>query len=337
MGEIINDQQRQDDDYHDQGDLTPGKKLFLFVTPIAWAERMLDESRLSVINQRWVAIQTKETLAVQQFMRLACVASNVLENVFQLDGLSWSRLIRMGFFENSIDGISVRSRIKKPKKIVRILNNTLDAMESLSKFLDNVVEFNCDFIRVIHRTMLKDDNIEEMEIEEGMSGYRLIATGKFRSAACLTDHNNGNDMTQFCHHNQIEAEMDRYCDRVRDILANYPNMDPFMKAAWLQWAFLRIHPFEDGNGRVSRIISSIPLLKMCFPPIVVSPKNKNEYFAAIHAADRKDDLIRLSDFLERSMNESIEEIDNLPSGDALGTITSTTRRRTIQRHCKHRQ
>ena len=175
--------------------------------------------------------------------------------------------------------------------------------------------------------MLKDDNIEEMKIDDDVCIYRLIATGKFRSAACLTHHNNGNDITQFCHHREIETEMERYCSHARDILANYPTMDPFMKAAWLQWAFLRIHPFEDGNGRVSRIISSIPLLKINLPPIVVNPKNKLNYFAAIHEADRSDNVIPLTDFLERSMNESIEEIDILPPENALGKIVSTTRRR----------
>ena len=62
--------------------------------------------------------------------------------------------------------------------------------------------------------------------------------------------------------------MANFCEKVQELLRD-ENIDPFLKAAWIQWAFLRIHPFEDGNGRVSRIVSSLPLYKIHMPPIVV--------------------------------------------------------------------
>jgi Fic family protein len=58
------------------------------------------------------------------------------------------------------------------------------------------------------------------------------------------------------------------------------------QVAWLQWAFLCIHPFGDGNGRVSRIISSLPLIKLYLPPVVVLKAKKQQYFECLDAADR---------------------------------------------------
>lgn len=60
-----------------------------------------------------------------------------------------------------------------------------------------------------------------------------------------------------------------------------------VQAAWLQWAFLCIHPFGDGNGRVARIISSVPLVKEGLPPIVVVKSKKDEYFRCLDIADRQ--------------------------------------------------
>lgn len=57
--------------------------------------------------------------------------------------------------------------------------------------------------------------------------------------------------------------------------------DPFRVCAWLQYAYLMIHPFGDGNGRVARIISSIPLLRVGLPPVIVSVESAEAYFEAL--------------------------------------------------------
>jgi Fic family protein len=56
---------------------------------------------------------------------------------------------------------------------------------------------------------------------------------------------------------------------------------PFLKAAHLQHLFSAIHPFADGNGRVSRLIASLPLLGAGFPPIMVKSERKSEYYTAL--------------------------------------------------------
>ncbi|MEI8205738.1 MAG: Fic family protein [Kiritimatiellales bacterium] len=42
-------------------------------------------------------------------------------------------------------------------------------------------------------------------------------------------------------------------------------------------SFVRIHPFFDGNGRVARLIASLPLLKGGNPPLLISPQRRAEY------------------------------------------------------------
>ena len=99
--------------------------------------------------------------------------------------------------------------------------------------------------------------------------------------------------------------MANFCEKVQELLRD-ENIDPFLKAAWIQWAFLRIHPFEDGNGRVSRIVSSLPLYKIHMPPIVVKTEKKPDYFAALHAADRESNIMPLRNFLLASLREKFE-------------------------------
>jgi len=49
-----------------------------------------------------------------------------------------------------------------------------------------------------------------------------------------------------------------------------------------------IHPFSDGNGRTSRLLMNLLLLKSGYPPVVVRPEDRPAYFDALDAT-RADD------------------------------------------------
>lgn len=58
--------------------------------------------------------------------------------------------------------------------------------------------------------------------------------------------------------------------------------------AWAHHRFLWIHPFQDYNGRIGRILNSIILLSLGFPPIELKVETKSgrkAYVEALQAAD----------------------------------------------------
>ncbi len=260
-----------------------------------------------------------------QFSRYACLSTNELEGVFETDGRTWTRLVKRGFYKNSIEGISMNSRINKKNVIVRILENTNSALELISRFLDTECceEFNNDFIKSIHKKLLYSDNIEEHEDYDGNIVYTLVPSGEYRRVPCYTKYSTEDNfedddmkrtMVQYCHHNDIEKEMELYCERARKILKD-DTINPFLKASWLQWAFIRIHPFADGNGRVSRIISSIPLYYYNLPPVVVTLTKKEKYFQVLRTVDESEDLSNLANFIVESMIDTILYLTELNNND----------------------
>lgn len=278
-------------------------------------ESILSE-RLHNVQTIWESMQNREKSAPEEFARLVAVSTNVLEEVFRIEGSSWPLLIRRGFYANSIVGIS-QNRVKKKNQILRILENTRNCLAQISYVLDNPSQFTIEFIKGLHSTLLFHDNFEEEVVDDdGDVVIRVIRAGEFRQVACLTFHNDERDVVQFCHRNDIAQEMERYCEEVHRIMVD-ESIDPFMKAAWMQWAFCRIHLFEDGNGRVSRIVASVPLCKHGLPPIVVTPEYKSEYFAALHQADQQNDLAPLADFFYQSMIRGMAYLESLPSETSL--------------------
>jgi Fic family protein len=58
-----------------------------------------------------------------------------------------------------------------------------------------------------------------------------------------------------------------------------------LQAAFAHYAFVAIHPFEDGNGRVARALASVFLYRYGGVPLVIFSDQKARYWSALKAAD----------------------------------------------------
>ncbi|GAA1938193.1 hypothetical protein GCM10009775_32840 [Microbacterium aoyamense] len=91
----------------------------------------------------------------------------------------------------------------------------------------------------------------------------------------------------YCPHERLPAELRATIDIYRELETR--NAAPTDKArvlsALLHWAIAHIHPFEDGNGRVARIVASIPTIRGNDVPVLVFKDQKNAYLQALDEAD----------------------------------------------------
>ncbi len=56
------------------------------------------------------------------------------------------------------------------------------------------------------------------------------------------------------------------------------DLNPIELAAWTHAEFVRIHPFQDGNGRTSRLIMNYQLMSYGFLPISIAKENRLDYY-----------------------------------------------------------
>jgi fido (protein-threonine AMPylation protein) len=268
-------------------------------------------SNLIRLQMRWATMKA-ENDGAEQFARLACVETNELENVFDLDGDSAMKLARCGFFANSIAGISHQSRIKKKDKILRILENTQRCFNITKQNCfekNSVLEcFAKKSVIVLHALLMKESKVELDEIEYP----KYTPTGRYRHAFGYTTQENVNGgvtEVRYCPAVDIEEHMDWYLRKVQEILsAPEQDMDPFRAAAWIQWAFVRIHPFVDGNGRMCRLLSSIPLILNDLPPVYVSKASKTQYLQVLTKADEDGDIDELASFLQEEVFNALGQL-----------------------------
>ena len=51
--------------------------------------------------------------------------------------------------------------------------------------------------------------------------------------------------------------------------------------------FIHIHPFADGNGRLARLVSNLPLLRAGLPPIIIPKEWRQEYITLLAEHQRE--------------------------------------------------
>ncbi|HVC58353.1 MAG TPA: Fic family protein [Candidatus Acidoferrales bacterium] len=65
--------------------------------------------------------------------------------------------------------------------------------------------------------------------------------------------------------------------------SNKGKYSPIVLAAVVHNQFETIHPFQDGNGRVGRLLMINILLRHGLPPLNIELKNRDEYYSALRA------------------------------------------------------
>jgi Fic family protein len=71
---------------------------------------------------------------------------------------------------------------------------------------------------------------------------------------------------------------------------NKKKLPPIVLAAVIHNQFEYIHPFEDGNGRVGRLIMNNILIKNKMPPVNIQIENRREYYEVLRVFQHSGDI-----------------------------------------------
>ena len=187
-------------------------------------------------------------------------------------GLYHETQIKLTYNSNHIEG----SRLTEDQTRYIFETKTLGDLPSNIK-LDDVIEtnnhFKCiDFIIDFANTQLSEDIIKSLQgcLKLGTENSKMYGAGVYK---VLPNTVGGIETTQ---PNKVESEMKK--------LLTWYNLIKHVKfedIVEFHYRFETIHPFQDGNGRVGRLIAFKECLKNNIVPFYIDDNYKFEYYRGL--------------------------------------------------------
>ncbi|SDA90988.1 Fic/DOC family protein [Algoriphagus alkaliphilus] len=182
------------------------------------------------------------------------------------------------------------------------------------------------FIRELHQLLLKEPYEVNAITPDGLPTKRWIQVGKYKSVPNHVLTKTG-EIFRFATPEETPALMHDLIEWYRSE-SKQPDVNPIVLAAEFHYKFIRIHPFDDGNGRMARILMNFILIHFGYPPLIIKTDDKFNYFSALQQADAgmiepffeyiTTNLTRsLEIMISGAKGESIEEEDDLDKEIAL--------------------
>lgn len=141
------------------------------------------------------------------------------------------------------------------------------------------------FIRTLHKTLLREDYTVYRMLPGGVQTSYVIHAGQYKTRPNSVITRYG-DRFEYASPEETPALMADLVDWYNDAEKS-GKFTPIELAAIFHYRYIRIHPFEDGNGRIARLMVNYILTRHDYPMIVVRSRKKHEYLEALHNTDLK--------------------------------------------------
>lgn len=273
------------------------------------------------------AVQLKQALD-----KLRPISSEMEQRIMQKFRLDWN------YHSNNLEGNSLTYGETKALILFGITANgkplkyhaeVIGHDEAIKWILEIIKEdrpLNENFIRELHLLILKNPYEAKAITPDGNRTTKMIGVGTYKTSPNHVKTKTG-EIFYFATPEETPAKMADLIQWFRQE-SDIENVNPIILAAEFYYKFIRIHPFDDGNGRTARILMNFILMQFNYPPVIIKTEDKENYFAALRQADAgifepfanyiAENLLNSLEIMIKGANgESIDEPDDIDKEIAL--------------------
>ena len=216
--------------------------------------------------------------------------------IIHFDRKEWQRFTEEFVYNtNAIEGSTVQ-REEVPEILHK--HKPLDTEEIETKGVAKAVEY-------IKNTK-EDLSIELMQKLHKIcfEGSKSFA-GQIRNVEVVVRNSKGEILHQGVPVSQLQLA---FKDIVKWYKKNKNKFKPLVLAAIIHNQFEYIHPFQDGNGRVGRLLLNFILLKNKYPPLNITLEDRAEYYATLQQYQKNQNLKPTVEFFVRQYKKTLSKV-----------------------------
>ena len=251
----------------------------------AWAQA--DTSVLDDLSDSWFIQRQKlqdnssEYAAfLERLKREHAIETGIIERLYDLSAGMTETFINEGFRSALL---SHNDTNIAPQTLMQHLNDQLEAVNWVFDIIKDDRPFSVSMVKQLHQLVTRHQETAEGRDGQGRKTKIALLKGDFKKWENNPTRPDGVKVL-YCPPEHVESEMDNLIDTYNRLAE--AGVHPLLLAAWVHHAFTTIHPFQDGNGRVARLLASLIFVKAGFFPLtVLREEAKVRYIAALDKAD----------------------------------------------------
>ncbi|MEW6234648.1 MAG: Fic family protein [Candidatus Omnitrophota bacterium] len=247
-----------------------------------------ESNGLSGISAIWIeqSEKLKKSQSVarfnQQLKREWAIETGIIENLYSIDRGITQVLIEKGIHSSLIPHGSTDKPIDL---VVSIITDQHETLDFLFDHVANRRALSTAFIKEIHALLTRNQRSISAIDQLGHNLETPLIKGDWKKLPNNPKRPDG-AIHEYCPPEQVASEMDRLLSM--HLTHQELTISPEIQAAWLHHRFTQIHPFQDGNGRVARCLTSMIFIKAKWFPLVVHRDLRSEYIDSCERADQGD-------------------------------------------------
>ena len=194
------------------------------------------------------------------------------------------------------------------------------AVKAIADAVERDESLNEVFIRNLHGVLLKEPYEIDAIASDGQPTKRLISIGEYKTHPNNVKTTMG-EIYYFTPPELVKPAMSDLIDWHRR--AESEGEHPVVIAATFHYRFVRIHPFDDGNGRMARLLMNMILIKHGYTVAIIPIQERNRYIGTLEQADKSEDLTDFISYvagcceytlnlhLRAARGEDIEDVEDI--------------------------
>ena len=238
----------------------------------------MEEQKLQIALENWQKLQPLSEDDRTRLRRRFTVDFNYNSNHLEGNTLTYGQTEILLLFGKVIGEAEL-----KDVQDMTASNVALKMMEEESGVKD--IPLTQNFIRTLHRTLLREDYTVYRSLPGGVQTSYTVHAGQYKTRPNSVITRYG-DRFEYASPEETPALMANLVDWYNQA-EQEGILSPAELAIVFHYRYIRIHPFEDGNGRIARMMVNYILARHGYPMIVVRSRSKKEYLEALHRADLK--------------------------------------------------
>jgi Fic family protein len=257
-------------------------------------ESILDSVRS--LQRAWKSVVSANDEAFQEARRRSlrrhAIETGIIERLYDIDWGVTEALVAEGL---TADAAARAGEGSVDEDILAVVRSQYEALEFLARAARDGRDITVYLIKELHVVLTRRQSTYSAMTDTGVEFSATLHHGEWKNHRNRVTRPNGS-VLEYTPPEHVAAQM----DQLVTLYQSYNNRDPVIQAAWLHHRFVRIHPFEDGNGRVARCLALLVLLKHDLAPLVVDRRERSRYLERLDKANDGDlrPLVRLFAGLE---------------------------------------